>query len=253
MTDQAPNSKSPDPGWKNLYRAGGAAALLAGMLFRRNWAAEIELFGGGEAPATVADWYALLQVNRLLGLVRLGLLDIVNYGLLILTFLALYLLLRRVHRSAMTVALTLALLGMAIYFATNTAFSMVALSEGYAAATTDETRAVMLAAGEATLALTRFGTPGAHPGSGGYLSLLLVSISGTITSAVMLRSALFGRAAAIVGIIAGALDLAYCIAYAALPGADSELLSFLFIPAAGLCLMIWHIMVGWRLYKLGKE
>jgi hypothetical protein len=252
MTNQAGDPETPHTDWKNLYRVGGAAALLAGVLFRRNWAAEIDLYFQHPPPVNVDGWYALLQENRLLGLAHLGILDVVNYVLLALMFLALYFLLRKPSKSAMAVALTLALVGIAVYMASDTALSMLALSDQYAAATTDARRTALLAAGEATLALTRFGAPGAHPGSGGYISLLLVAIAGIITSAVMLRSRLFNPPTSIVGLVAGALDVAYCVAYAFLPGVESELISVLFIPAAGLFTMIWHIMVGWRLFKLGK-
>ena len=85
------------------------------------------------------------------------------------------------------------------------------------------------------------------------MSLLLIAVAGMITSVVMIRSAVFNRATAYVGILASAFDLAYCIAFAFVPTVDSELLAVCFIPAAGLLLMIWHIMVGWRLYQLGKE
>jgi len=69
----------------------------------------------------------------------------------------------------------------------------------------------------------------------------------------MLRSKIFNRAAAYVGIVAGILDLAYCIGFIFLPMIDGEQLALLFIPAAGLLWMIWYILVGWKLYRLGKR
>ena len=129
---------------------------------------------------------------------------------------------------------------------------MLSLSDQYAAATTEAQRTILLAAGEAMLVLNRFTDLGSNPGTGGYISLLLIAAAGMITSFVMLRSDVFNRATAYVGILANGLDLAYCIAFVALPTVDSELLALIFIPAAGLFLMIWHIMVGWRLYQLWR-
>jgi hypothetical protein len=252
MTDQVASAGVSDAGWKSLYRVGGVAALLAGLLFRRNIAAEIELFIEHPAPVTVGNWFALLQSNRLLGLTYLHIFDLVNYALVGLMFLALCAALRRANRSGMAIAATLALVGMTVYFASNTAFSMLSLSDRYAAATTDAQRTTLLAAGQAMLALNRFTGPGAHPGAGGYLSLLLIAVAGMISSLVMLRSALFNQATAYVGILASGLDLAYCLAYAFVPAVDSETLAVLFIPAAGLLLMIWHILAGRRLYQLGR-
>ncbi|MCK4898067.1 MAG: DUF4386 family protein [Anaerolineales bacterium] len=251
--NQVSNAKTSDFDWKSLYRVGGMAAIISGVLFRRNIAAEIGLFSKQEPPVTVSDWFALLQSNRLLGLSYLNIFDIVNYALVGLMFLALYAALRRTNKSYMAIATALGFLGIAVYFASNTAFSMLSLSDQYAATTTDAQRTMLLAAGKAMLAINRFSDPGAHPGTGGYISLLLIAVAGMITSFVMLQSDVFNRATAYVGILASGFDLAYCIAYVSLPTVDSELLAILFIPAAGLFLMIWHIMVGWRLIQLGKE
>ena len=250
--NQITNVETSDPGWKNLYRVGGIAALTAGVLFRRNIAAEIGLFSTHPSPTTASDWFQLLQSNRLLGLAYLNIFDLVNYALLGLMFLALYAVLRRDSKSAMAIATTLGLVGIAVYLASNTAFSMLSLSDQYAAATTDAQRTTLLAAGQALLAINRFSGHGAYPGSGGYVSLLLIAVAGMITSIVMIRSTAFNRATAYVGILASALDLAYCIAFAFVPALDSETLAISFIPAAGLFLMVWHVLIGWRLYKLGK-
>jgi len=251
--DQVTNAETSDSDWKSLYRIGGVAALISGIFFRRNIAAEIGLFSEYKPPVTVNNWFVLLQSNRLLGLSYLNIFDIVNYALVGLMFLALYVILRRTNKSYMAIATILGFLGIAVYYASNMALSMLSLSEQYAAATTDTQRTMLLAAGEAMLAINRFSSPGAHPGTGGYVSLLLIAIAGMITSIVMLRSDVFNRATAYVGILASAFDLAYCIAFAFMPAVDSELLAVIFIPAAGFFLMIWHIMVGWRLYQLGKD
>lgn len=244
--------QSADLDWKCLYRVGGVAALIAGVLFRRNLAAEIGLFSQHKSPVTVHNWFVLLQGNRLLGLAYLNIFDLVNCALVGLMFLALYAALRRTHKSCIAIATVLGFLGIAVYFASNTAFSMLTLSHQYAGATTEAQKTTLLAAGEAMLAIGRFTAPGSHPGSGGYVSLLLIAVAGMIASVVMLRGAVFNRATAYVGILASALDLAYCLAYAFVPMVDSERLALLFIPAAGLFLMIWHVMVGWKLFRLGR-
>jgi hypothetical protein len=247
---QVSHAGAPGSDWQRLYRVGGVAALLAGILFRRNIAAEIELFHPKPSPVTVSDWFGLLQSNRLLGLAYLNVFDIVNYALVGLMFLALYVALRRTNKSAMALAAVSGLLGIVVYFATNTAFSLLSLSGQYATATTEAQRTIYLAAGEALLALGRFTAAGSQPGSGGLLSLILVALAGLTTSGVMLRSDRFNRATAIVGLLAGVLDLAYCLVFVLVPNVDSESLALAFIPAAGLLWMIWHIMVGWRLYRL---
>ena len=235
----------------SLYRIGGAAALLAGILLRRNLGVEIALFSPQKPPATVDGWFALLQSNRLLGLTYLNIFDIANYVLVGLMLLALYAALKAVSPSYMAVALSLGLLGIAVYCASNTALSLLALSHQYAAA--DEAqKPLLLAGGEALLALNRFSSAGAQPGSGGYLSLLLLAAAGLITSLVMLRSVVFGKVTALIGAAAAVLDLAYCAAFPFAPAAVAALLAVLFIPAAGLLLMVWHILVGRRLLRAAR-
>ena len=253
IMNQVTNTNTSDSDWKGLYRVGGVVALIAGIFFRRNIAAEISLFSEYKPPVTVSNWFALLQSNRLLGLSYLNIFDIVNYALVCMIFLALYAVLRQANKSYMAIATTLGFIGVAVYFASNTALSMLSLSDQYTVATTEAQRNMLLSAGEAMLAINRFSSPGAHPGTGGYISLLLIAVAGMIASVIMLRSDVFNRATAYVGILASALDLAYCIAFVFMPTIDSELLAVIFIPAAGLFLMIWHIMVGWRLYQIGKE
>lgn len=153
----------------------------------------------------------------------------------------------------MAIATTSAFAGIVVYFASNKAFSMLALSHQYAVATTDAQRAALAASGQTMLAVGRFTGNGGHPGAGGYASLLLIASAGIIVSVVMLRSGQFSRATALVGVLAGALDVAYCLAYALILPADGVRLGLVFIPAAGLFLMLWHLMVGWKLLQLSRE
>ena len=247
MMNQVTNAETSGSDWKSLYRVGGVAALIAGVIFRRNIGAEISLFSAQKQPDTIIDWFTLLQKNRLLGLSYLNIFDIVDYALVGLMLLALYVALRRASKSYMAIATTLGFVGIAVYFASNTAFSMLALSDKYAAATTDAQRSMFLAAGQAVLALGAI-----YQGTGIYVSFLLLAVAGLIISVVMLRSDIFSRVTAYVGILASAFDLAYCIAFAFLPAVDIELVAVCTIPAAGLLLMIWHILVGRRLYQLGR-
>ena len=55
--DQVTNAETSDLGWKSLYRVGGLAALIAGVLFRRNIAAEIGLFSQHTPPVTVSNFH----------------------------------------------------------------------------------------------------------------------------------------------------------------------------------------------------
>ena len=233
---QLPNTSN----WLSLYKIGGIAALVAGIIFRRNIGAEILLFTGQTAPNTVADWFSLLQSNSVLGLSLLNILDVVDYALLGIMFLALYVALRRTNESYMAIATVTGLTGVAVYFASNTAFSMLSLGNQYAVAATEAQKSMLLAAGQSMLAVGK--------GTGVYVSFLLLAVAGLVLSFVMLQSRVFGRKTAYLGMFAGVLDLTYCVTFAFVPELDAVLLS-----VAGLSLMIWHIIVGRKLYKLSSS
>jgi hypothetical protein len=85
---------------------------------------------------------------------------------------------------------------------------------------------------------------------GGFnLGLLLVSLAGLIVSSVMLQSHSFSKATAYVGLLAHVLSLADYLRQALTP---SALVALLVILPNALCLVIWYVLVGRRLYQLGR-
>lgn len=252
MTNQATHVETADSDWKGLYRVGGTAALIAVVFFRRNFGAELMGFRGfgivavpATLPSSAFDWFTLLQGNQLLGLALLNLVDLVNYALVGLIFLALYGALQRANKSAMVIATTFGLAGIAVYFASNQAFAMLSLSDQYAAATTDAQRSILLAAGEALLAINN---PGAiYQGGGIYLSLFLVLFAGLVISTVMLGSGIFGRATAYVGVLANGLGLIYFIALVFAPA-----LYALPIIISAPFRVVWYVLIARKLFQLGS-
>ena len=243
---------SPDSAWKGLYRVGGAAALITVVFFRRNFGAELVGFRGfglidvpATYPASALEWFTLLQDGKLVGLALFNVVDLVNYALVGLMFLALYGALRRANRSAMVIATTCGWAGIAVYFASNQAFSMLSLSNRYAAAATDARRSMLLAAGEALLAINN---PGAiHQGTGIYISLLLVTLAGLIMSIVMLRSHIFGKVTASVGLLANGFLLGYFIALAFAPA-----LYALPVIISAPFRVTWYVLIARKLFQLGS-
>ncbi len=173
-----------DSGWKSLYRVGGAAALIVVVLIL----SEVIGFIFYPQPSTVIGWFTLFQSNRIIGLLDFWGLEVPMYALFTMVFLALYVVLRKANEGCMAIAMTLALLGIGIFLATNNPFSMLSLSDQYAAATTDAQRSMFLAAGQALLANTN------QRAVGGFnMGLFLVSVAGVIVSLVMFRSNSFSR------------------------------------------------------------
>ena len=226
-----------DPAYKSLYKLGGAAAFLAALLLL----SEVIVFTLYPQPVTVQDWFMLFQSNRIMGLLDFWGLEAPLYAMFTLVFLALYIALRKTNESLMAIAITFALLGSAIFFATNNPLSMLSLSDQFTAATTDAQRTTLLAAGQALLTNTN------QRAVGGFnMGLFLVSIAGLIASGVMCQSNSFSGSAGYVGILANVLSLADYLRQALTPSATIALLVIL--PNA-LLLILWYILVGRRLYQ----
>lgn len=251
--DTISETGAKDNSWRALYITGGIAALLAVFVFRRNLGAELALLNNlgviGGVPTTpltsALDWFNLLHENPLAGLTFLNIFDIVEYALIGLMFLALYGALRNANKSTMLIATACGLIGITVYFASNQAFAMLALSERYNAAATEIQRSSLIAAGEALLAENN--PDGIYQGTGIYLSLFLVLLAGLMISITMLRSDVFSRATAVVGILANSIGLCYFITLAFVPS-----IYWIPIPISAPFRVVWYFLIALRLFKLGK-
>jgi hypothetical protein len=133
-----------DTACQGLYIIGGVAALIAGVIFRRNLGVA-EMFPR-RAPRTVIGWFSLLQSDRLFGLAMLNVFDVVDFALLGLMFLALYAALRPVNKGYTLIATAIGLVGIAVYFASNAALSLLSLDS---CGSDDDAQKCVLAAGQA--------------------------------------------------------------------------------------------------------
>lgn len=231
--------------WTPLYKTGSMAALLAAVLFRRNLGAELSLFTGVEAiPQTAVGWYDLLQTNPLVGLTFLALFDLVNYALVGLIFLALGAAFWQTNKSVAAVALGGGFVGIAVSFSSNISLTMLSLSQQDAVAATAMQSAALLDAGQSVLAANN--PLAAFPSTGAYVSLLFIALAGLLFSVLLLSA---HRGTAVIGLLASGCDLAYCLTFplgAALP-------IYLFVAAAGLFWMIWHLLVARILWQRAKQ
>jgi hypothetical protein len=228
---QITGEETTDPRWKGLYKASGAAAIALLLSIP----IQIIIFIAWPPPSTVEGFFTVFQNNWFLGLLNLDLLYMLTNVLMILIFLGLYAALRQVSQSYMAIGLTLSLVGIAVYFASNTAFEMLSLSGQYAAATTDAQRAMFLGAGQVMLEI--------YQGTAFALYYILTAVALLIFSAVMLRSNIFSKVTAYVGILMGVLML--------VPSTAGTIgLYFALISLAPTA--IWFILIARRLFRLGQ-
>src|SRR5687768_8596133 len=136
-----------DVNWTGLYRIGGiAAALLAVMTVLHTGV----YFVVG-LPTDVVAWFELFDESAIGGLLAFELLMVFYVVLNVPVLLALYVALRRTSAPFMALFAALSFIAIASFIVSRPAFEMLALSQGYAAATTDAQRSTYLAAGTSTL------------------------------------------------------------------------------------------------------
>jgi hypothetical protein len=217
--------------WSTLYRLAGTAALAVvalvpiGALVYILW----------PPPTTVTGWFAQYHSNPIVGLLNQDLLMMIDQAILIVLFLGLFVALRRSSQSLMTIALTLALVGTAIYFASNTAFNMLNLSGQYAAATTEAERIGLVGAGQAIMAT--------YQGTAFNVGYVMQGVADLLIAIVMLRSTIFNRTTAWVGIAYGVT---------ALIPASAGTLGFVLAFLSLVPMLVWFVLIARRLFRLAR-
>ncbi len=236
-------------GGRNLYTVGGALALLCAVIYLITLGVYIPVNRAGTSPGNVLDWFQLFHIQPLTGLFLLGLADVVIMLLWVPIFLALFTCLRRYERTWLLIGSALVFIGVAVYLATNSAFSMLSLSRLYTEAATDLERTMVLSAGRAMIAISE--------GTGGrYTGMALAWLGAMIFSIIMRRSRWFGKATAWVGILGmGFLVASMPFAGYTSTGAASPVVGAIVAVTyigGGLLSFVWYILTGLDLIKLGR-
>jgi len=193
----------------------------------------------GPNPVNAESWFTLLQSKKLIGLSLLSFPTHIGMILYYLTFFGLYSILKQANEAYAGLAAIFSFVGLAIVIGMNMAYPIAYLSNQYAAATTESQKILILAAGEAKIASANTGM-----NMGG----LFVEIAAVIFSLLMLRSNVFGKMTAYLGIMGHGLDLTRIIMILAfLP----EGIGAILLMIGGLPQLIWLILVGRKFMQLG--
>ncbi len=227
------NMESVDPRWKDLYKMAGIAAIVSEIVILLGI---VTYFIWPYAPGTKSteSILVLLQSNPFGGLVSLDLFLVIGNIFSILLFLSLYVSLKKVNESYALIALAVGLIGVVLLFPSRPIFELFALSARYAAATTETAKNQYLASGDTLLTL--FG------GTGWFMNSLLGAISLLVSSLLMLRSSVYSKSTAIVGIITNVVVCGFF-----LPVIGTFLL-FLSLPGY----MIWYFQLARKFFQMGR-
>jgi hypothetical protein len=231
-----------------MYKIGGWACLGIALMYLLAMAVYVPAMSQAPPPVTVLEWFTLFQNAPLTGLFYLGLADVLIVILFGPVSLALRAALERVSRTWATIATPLAFVGMAVYLAHNTSFSMLSLSSEYASAATELQQSAILAAGHALISLSR--------GTANAAGLGLVWTAGLIFSILMFGSKEFGSAAASIGVVAFTLLVpSFLFAGYTYGGATAIGATMAYITSigGGLLSLAWYILVGVRLLRTSRS
>lgn len=130
-----------------LYRVAQFLALTMLILIPL----QIVIYVIAPPPDTVKGFFELYQQNPVLGLLSLDFLYLFNNMIIVIIYLALFVLLYREKPVTVLLALILGLIGIACYYPSNPAFEMLTLSNQYFQALPEQ-QTIYLAAGEALMA-----------------------------------------------------------------------------------------------------
>jgi len=184
------------PRWGELYRVAGIATIVMLVLIP----VQIAVFTIWPTPQSTLEWFRLFQSSWGLGLIHLDVLYILNNTIVAIMYLAFYMSLRRKNEAMLLLAVLLAgLLATAAYYSSNPAFEMLSLSRQFAAIDAEPQRAMFLAAGQALIYQWK--------GTAFDVYYILSAICLIIIAMVMFKSAVYGKAMAVIGLSSGVLML----------------------------------------------
>ncbi len=225
--------EGPDATRKTLFKFGGIAALMVVVIALLQG----PIFILYPQPTTVIGHFTQFQQNKLLGLVDLDLILILAEIGTIPVLLALYIALKRFNPAWLGIALAAGLGGIGLFLTVNPTLAMLFLSDQYAAAASEVQRAAFLAAGEALTAQ--------YNGTAFGLFFILGGISYILFAMAMLKSGLFNRMTAYMGLAVGVMML---VPPLPVLGMVALVLSYVVIVPS----IAWNILIAIRLFQLAR-
>ena len=228
-----------DVPWKSLFKLGGAITMI---LLVYSLVTMVLVFTLGGQPLSAQEAFDMLRGNRLVGILRLDVLTTLVMPLYYLLFLGLYIALRKAHAAYAAIALLLGCAGLTLFLAAPSFISWLTLSDKFAAATTGTQKTLLLAAGETILATDMWHSSSSLVGG------LLLQTGTLLLSVLMLRSSLFSKLTAWVGVMTHGLDLAHILIGLFFPAAGAILLAI-----GGTLYLAWFPLLARDFFRLGRE
>ena len=222
-----------DPTWKGVYKVGGACALAIGLAYFIGAVLSIII---GPPPSGGELYLKSLAGHAVLSQINFGAFALADF-LMLPAGMALFLALKHRAKNAMLLGAGIMVMAFVFDLAVTelNSLTLVALTQQYAAATSEVQRSAYVAAADYALATLPIAT----------FCSYVVSSAGLLVISVVMLGGVFSRPTAYLGIAAGIEGIVGGF-YIFLPA-----LAVLLVP----CLItfgIWLLLTGSRLYALGK-
>ena len=228
--------RGPDKRWAGYYRAGAISIIIAGILVLITLPL-IPLLIPSLAPSSVQSGLTSIQSQSLLFGTTWGI-YLVSDLLYLIAFPALYFALRQANRTVTLIAAIFNMVFVAVDVGVDIPLrlSLIGLSNSYVS-TNGDTRAAYLATGQLTMDLANLTA---------LVATFLQFSAIILASYAMLKSQTFKKSLGYIGILSGVLGLLFIPTFAM-----GSMLSGLFNIGGFIFLVVWSLLVGLKLSKLG--
>jgi hypothetical protein len=226
---------------ENLKTIGKLGGVLSLILLAYVLATMVITLGLGGPPTTAQGIFTMLAENRFVGLLRLDVLTTLAMPLYYLLFFSLYAALKPTNKQLALIGALLGGAGLTLFLASPSFLSWLALSDKFAAATSEGQKNLFLAAGETILVADMF-----H-GSAAFVGGLLLQTGTVLFSVMMLRSTAFSKLTAWVGIVTHGLDLSHIVFLLILPAVGVAMLI-----VGGTLYLVWFPLLARDFFRLTK-
>lgn len=150
-------------------------------------------------PTGIHDWFVLFNENWIIGLISFDFLYLLNMVASIFLYIALFYALKDTNRVLCVFAIILGLIGLTIYFPSNTSIEMLSTAKKYMNAITEADKAILIASGQTLHSIWK--------GTGYAVYYVLNGIALTLFFISMTKNPNFRKSTAYVGLSSGLLML----------------------------------------------
>ncbi|MBC8548306.1 MAG: hypothetical protein H8D23_01520 [Candidatus Brocadiales bacterium] len=176
-----------------IYRAGIIATTFMVVMIP----VQIAIFLLWPHPTNIVDWFALFNNNWIIGLISFDFLYMLSMIASVFLYIALFFALFEMKKALSLFGLIIGLIGLTIYFSSNTSLEMLALSKQYLNAMTEQEKGILIASGQ-TLNLIWKGTSYA-------VYYVLNGIALILFFLAMIKNTNFRKSTSYIGLTAGLL------------------------------------------------